>query len=168
MLLHYNNEGRDPRDGGEKFFAGHWIYYNGSRITADVPAQAGETEIAVADPQFFRLDIGPDSNRRPTAGSPPLHLYADDIGLCMLDATGKPDWSRSEQLQLVSIDAQRKTIRVRRGCYKTQPQAFPAGHAYAAAHVTQGPYMEVNQLGGDDAGVTQGSASIPMLRRSAT
>ena len=33
VLLHYNGNARDPRDGMEGFFAGHWIYYNGTPLT---------------------------------------------------------------------------------------------------------------------------------------
>jgi len=128
VLLHYNGNARDPRYQTEKYFAGHWIYHNGARILEDVPAEAGETEIKVDDPSLFRTRMG----RYRTSN--------DDVGLCMLDSGGKPDWHRSEQVQLVQVDAKRKVIRVRRGCYGTEPMAFPAHSAYAAAHATEGPW----------------------------
>ncbi len=128
VLLHYNGNARDPRYRTEKYFAGHWLYYNGARIVGDVPAEEGETEIAVNDPALFRLATGR------------YRKANEDVGLCMLDADGKPDWQRCEQVQLLDVDAAGKTIRVRRGCFGTKPLAFPAGRSYAAAHMTEGPW----------------------------
>jgi hypothetical protein len=157
VLLHFNGNARDPRfdflemprpsDSSaapssprqpaapltadftreNPFFAGHFIYYNGALIEKDVPAEEGITEIAVSDPSLFRTNIG---------------RYRDaheDIGLCLL-RDGKPDWHHSEQVQLVSVDAKKGTIRVRRGAYGTEPIGLPAGKAYAAAHVSEGPW----------------------------
>jgi len=70
----------------------------------------------------------------------------EDIGLCVLDANGKPDWHRSEQVRLISVDVKNKTIRVRRGCFGTKPLAFRAGSSYAAAHATEGPWGNGNNL----------------------
>ncbi len=134
VLLHMNGNARDPRWHGERFAAGQWLYYNGARVSKDVPAEAGESEIHVNNPALFRVQTG----RYRTAN--------EDVGLCELDASGRPDWSRSEQVQLVSIDRQRKVLRVKRGCYGTRPRAFVAGRAYAAAHVTEGPWGAKNNL----------------------
>ncbi len=134
VLLHYNGNARDPRDAPDRYFAGHWIYYNGAAILSDVPAEPGETEFRVNDPRLFRVNIG----RYRTA--------KEDIGLCLLDDHGRPNWAESEQVQLISIDAKRRTLRVRRGCYGTKPRAFPAKRAYAAAHVTEGPWGKRSNL----------------------
>jgi hypothetical protein len=128
VLLHYNGNARDPRFETEDFFAGHFIYYNGATILDDVPAEEGETEIHVDNATLFRLNMGRYQRSN------------DDVGLCLLTGDGRPDWHQSEQVQLISIDAKNKTIRVKRGCYGTQPRAFPAEKAYAAAHVTEGPW----------------------------
>ena len=128
VLLHYNGNARDPRYELEDFFAGHFLYHNGAKILADVPAEEGETEIKVSDPELFRTEIGRYKSSN------------DDIGLCMLDEDGRRDWHRSEQVQLLSVDKKNKTIRVRRGCYGSKPMAFPAGTSCAAAHVTEGPW----------------------------
>lgn len=128
VLLHFNGNARDPRYEAEKFFAGHWLYFNGCKITADVPAEPGETNIPVEDTSLFRINIG---------------RYRDlneDIGLCALDENGMPDWRQSEQVQLVSVNPANKTIRVKRGMYGTKPMAFTAGKSYAAAHVQEGPW----------------------------
>ncbi|MCL5270335.1 MAG: hypothetical protein M1457_07260, partial [bacterium] len=130
VLLHFDADTRDPAFDHEPFYDGHWLYYNGTTILSEVPATAGENEIRVADPDLFRTNIGPRFLDR---------VVNDDIGLCDLDATGRPDWSRSEQVQLVAIDRSRGLLRVRRGCYGTAPRAFAAGRAYAAAHSTFHP-----------------------------
>lgn len=134
VLLHYNGNARDPRYQIEPYFAGHWLYYAGTTILADLPAETGETDIQVDNPLLFRTEIGRFRNGN------------DDIGLCMLDDAGKPDWRRCEQVQLVSVDIARKVIRVRRGCYGTTPRALPAGRAYAAAHMTEGPWGRRSHL----------------------
>lgn len=134
VLLHYNGNARDPRDGTQDYFAGHWVYAAGCRILSNVPAVSGETDIKVDDARPFRVNMGRyrDSN--------------DDVGLCMIDQKGRPDWRQGEQVQLVSVDLERKTLRVRRGCYGTKPMAFPAGKAYAASHVTEGPWGRHSHL----------------------
>ncbi len=128
VILHFNGSARDPRFDASKFFAGHWLYFNGAKITGNVPAEPGETEIRVSDASLFRINIGF------------FNISNEDIGLCELDANGKPNWLVSEQVQLVSVNTQANTIRVKRGAYGTSPRAFAADRAYAAAHVTQGPW----------------------------
>ncbi|MHC4431944.1 MAG: hypothetical protein ACYTBS_08900, partial [Planctomycetota bacterium] len=86
VLLHFNGNARDPRWESQRFFAGHWIYFNGARIVADVAAEQGITDIRVDKPNLFRVNMGRYRSRN------------EDIGLCMLDAEGKPDWNRSEQV----------------------------------------------------------------------
>jgi hypothetical protein len=134
VLLHFNGNARDPRFESEKFFAGHWIYYRGTRILSDVPAEESQTEIRVGDPSLFRVNMGRYRNAN------------EDIGLCMLAENGQPDWHKSEQVQLISINNKSKTIRVRRGCYGTTPRTFSANKAYAAAHVTEGPWGRNSHL----------------------
>jgi len=128
VLLHFNGNARDPRYESNRFFAGHWVYYDGARILSDVPAEEGETNIRVDKPGLFKVNMGRYRDQN------------EDIGLCVLDAEGRPDWHQSEQVQLVSVDSKNKTLRVRRGCYGTKPQTFRAGSSYAAAHMTEGPW----------------------------
>jgi hypothetical protein len=134
VLLHFNGNARDPRWEAQRFFPGHWLYYNGAKILSNVPAEAGETEIKVTDARLFKVNIGRFRDRN------------EDIGLCELDARGRPDWSRSEQVALVSTNIRAGTIRVRRGCYGTKPRTFAAGIGYAATHVTEGPWGKNNHL----------------------
>ncbi|MCL5269450.1 MAG: hypothetical protein M1457_02600, partial [bacterium] len=130
VLLHYDGTSVNPNFMAKELFAGHWLYYNGAPILSDVPAQAGKTGIRVSDTALFKTGLG----RR--------HNLGDDIGLCVLDAQGRPDWSQSEQVRLIGIDASRGTLTVERGLYGTQPLAFGAGRACAAAHCTVGPGYE--------------------------
>jgi len=92
VLLHFNGNARDPLYESDRFFAGHWLYFNGAKILSDVPAEQGETDIHVENPNLFKVNMGRYRDRN------------EDIGLCMLDADGKPNWNQSEQVQLISID----------------------------------------------------------------
>ena len=134
VLLHYNGNARDPQFEREPFFAGHWVYYVGATVVGAVPAETGRTEIRVDHPERFRTEMGRFRDKN------------DDVGLCALDADGRPDWHTSEQVRLVSVDPRRKVIVVERGCYGTQPRAFAAGRAYAAAHATEGPWPRQGNL----------------------
>jgi hypothetical protein len=128
VMLHFNGNARDPRFSTEQYHPGHWLYHVGCKILSDVPAEGGTTEIRVEDPSLFLTNMGRYRDRN------------DDIGLCELDQSGRPNWDYSEQVQLVAIDRQKRTILVRRGCYGTTPRRFTAGRAYAAAHATEGPW----------------------------
>jgi hypothetical protein len=134
VLLHLNGNSRDPRWECGEFFAGHWLYFNGCRVTADVPAQPGEAVIAVEDPSLFRVSMGRYGDKN------------EDVGLCVLGADGKPDWSRSEQLELLAVNAKAKTLRVKRGAFGSTPRAFAAGKSYVAAHMTEGPWGKKSNL----------------------
>ena len=134
VLLHYNGNARDPRDGTEEYFAGHWVYWTGCKLTRDLPAEEGESDLYVEDVRLFRTNMGRYGDKN------------EDIGLCLLDEEGRPDWGRSEQVRLVSIDAQRGALRIVRGCFGTRPREFPAGKGHAAAHVTEGPWGKRSNL----------------------
>lgn len=134
VLLHFNGNARDPRYHTESYFPGHWIYRKATPIVADVPAEAGETLIRVADAADFQVATG----RYRTAN--------DDVALFGITGEGTHDWTRCEQVQLLAVDAQANTIRVKRGCYGTRPLAFRAGQARAAAHQVEGPWGKTNHL----------------------
>jgi len=91
-------------------------------------------DIQVENPSLFKTGVGRYRNKN------------EDIGLCLLDSNGRPDWNHSEQVQLVAVDKKKKVIRVKRGCYGTEPRAFPTGKAYAAAHVWEGPWGNKSNL----------------------
>lgn len=114
----------DPIDRSQ-FFAGHWVYFEGCQVTADIPAESGQAVIPIGDPNCFRM--------KPPE-KPGWHETPEDIVLTPLDNLGRPDWQTAEQVRLVSVDSEAKTITVERGCYGTKPIALKAGEAYAAAH----------------------------------
>lgn len=134
VLLHFNGNSRDPRYHTESYFPGHWIYRKAVRITADVPAESGESTIKVDDARDFQVGAG----RYRTSN--------DDVALFGIAADGRHDWSHCEQVQLVSADVKARTIRVRRACYGTRPLEFKAGRARAAAHAVEGPWGKNNNL----------------------
>lgn len=138
VLLHYDGVARKPmfESAIGKFFSGHWLYYAGVTITSDLPAEYGTTEIHVSDASQFFLNVGLPG-RRSAQTSPG---WNDDIGLCVLDENGKPDWTQSEQVTLVAVDYERNIISVKRGGFGTSPNVFKAGKSYAAVHCTAGPW----------------------------
>jgi len=134
VLLHFNGASGDPRFGGDDFFAGHWLYFEGTEVLSDVSADCGETDILVADPTIFRTRIGRRGDQ------------TDEIGLCVLDAEGRPNWRQSEQVKLLSVDEETGLIRVQRGYVGTRPRAFQGGKACVAPHVTRGPCGQFSNL----------------------
>ena len=128
VLLHFNGNARDPRWRREAYFAGHWLYFEGATITADLPADEGVAEIPVSDASRFHTGIGREGR------------HTDDIGVCALDDDGRPNWFESEQAELVDVDEARNVITVRRARFHTRPRTWTAGRAYAAAHVSEGPW----------------------------
>lgn len=134
VLLHFNGNARDPRYEAENFHAGHWIYRIPADIQSDVAAEPGDTDIKVNNTKLFRVNSG----RYRTSN--------DDIALFRLKADGTYDWEYCEQVQLVSIDAGKGTIRVRRGQYGTRPLAFRAGISRAAPHQVEGPWGNKNHI----------------------
>lgn len=128
VLLHLNGNSRDPRYEGTRFFAGHWLYYNGATVLDDLPAQPGEVTVHVSDPRLFETGGGRYRNSN------------DDVGLCELGPDGRPDWTRAEQVQLLAVDRAAKTLRLRRAAFGTAPRAFAGGRVYAAAHAAEGPW----------------------------
>ena len=133
VLLHYNGRSRDPRD-APRYFAGHWLYFNGCSLTEAVPAEPGEAVLQVEDARLFRTNYGRYGGVR-----------NEDVGVCLRDGQGRPDWSRAEQLELIATDEEANTITVRRGAFGTEPVALPAG-SYVAAHASEGPWGRRSNL----------------------
>ena len=134
VLLHFNGNARDPRYQAENYFPGHWVYRKATMIAQEVPAEAGETVIHVEDATDFHVKMGRYKSSN------------DDLALFGMTADGKHDWDYCEQVQLLEVDAKRNTIKVRRGCYGTQPLRFVAGKSRAAAHRVEGPWGERNHI----------------------
>ena len=134
VLLHYNGNAGHPMDDTENFFSGHWLYFTGSTIVSDISDDEVVTELKVDDASAFKTNIGRYDDQN------------EDIGICELDDSGKPNWDKSEQVKLISINHNKNTITVKRGMYGTRPLNFKGGKAYAASHVTEGPWGPDKQL----------------------
>jgi len=132
VLLHFNGDARDPRFQTDDYFAGHWIYYSGCKITKDITAS--QTVIPVEDASLFRTHVGRYGDRN------------EDIGLCELDPGGRPNWHKAEQVKLLSVDTSANTISVERGAFGTAARPFRANASYAASHAYEGPWGADNNL----------------------
>ena len=123
LLLYYNGRGRGATDDA-KPFAGHWLYYGGTRLTR--AASASATVLSVTSTAVFSMGR--------YGGSLP-----DDVVISSVGPNGAPDWKRVEHARLKGINPRTKTITVQRGAYGTQPLFAPTG-AYVTAHVMSGSY----------------------------
>ena len=138
VMLHYNGNSRDPRN-AEGFFAGHWLYHDGSELTADLAGDANATVIKVADTAKYQLNVGrnKDDEKSPD--------HNEDVVIARY-VDGRIDWQHAEQLELVDIDPKASTITVKRGAFGTRPLAFKAGQAIVQAHVYEGPWGRFSNL----------------------
>ncbi|NCO90360.1 MAG: hypothetical protein COZ06_25755 [Armatimonadetes bacterium CG_4_10_14_3_um_filter_66_18] len=134
VLLHYNGNSRDPRDAGPEFFAGHWVYFTGCGLTKDLSDESDQSDLSIEDPTLFATNMGRYRDRNV------------DLAICALDDGGRPNWRVAEQLELVAVDVQKKTLRVKRGAFGTKPLAFAAGKAHVAPHATEGPWGKKSNL----------------------
>lgn len=131
-IIHFNGNGRLPGYDRTPFFAGHWVHYEGTKILHDVPEESGYTKITVEDASHFLMNGGRYANK------------GDDITLTTLRSDGKPNWNEAEEVKLVSVNYETNTITVERGMYGTRALSFTGGNAFAAAHVTEGPWGPKN------------------------
>lgn len=116
----------DTRLKGDKaVYPGHWLLYNGTRTTSDLPAIGGIAIVGVDDPSAFFTD---DPHQGP-----------DDLLMYALRADGTPDFTHYEEVTLVSVNRDQKWVSIRRGQHGTRPREFLSGKTILAAHVTRGP-----------------------------
>lgn len=134
VLIHFNGNSRDIRYNTEKFFAGHWLYHTGCKLTRDVEAGQDISILHVADPGLFRTNIGRYKNKN------------EDLIICSLTSDGRPDFSRAEQLELISKDKENKILTVRRGAFGTTALKWTNDRSYVAAHATGGPWGDQSNL----------------------
>lgn len=127
VLLHFNGKARRPQFHREAFFAGHWLYYAGTTLTADIKPR--DTLLKVAHSSVFKTE----RPGRPHVPSP------DDLVIVPRRGDGSLDWNGAEHARLARrgiVDA--TTIKVVRGQYGTSANAIDEG-AYVAAHVRVKP-----------------------------
>lgn len=110
VLDHFLFTGRNALSAQPTVFAGHWLLLNGTTLTAN--ASATDTVLQVADSSLLREGEG--------------------VQLTALDANGKPDFTKVEQVKIVSVSAGRVTVQ--RGQYGSTARAFSGTSTRAAAH----------------------------------
>jgi len=125
--------------GKARVWPGYFLYWTGSNITRNIPADATATTVFVEHPNRFRTDT---PNKR---GVP------DDVVIYRLGENGKPDWSHSEYAIVSKVGGD--FIEVRRGQYGTKPLAFKAQRAVVATHA---------QYCGDSTGVRSWSLNFSL------
>jgi hypothetical protein len=131
VLLHYNGTGRRPTDEATtRFFSGHFLYYEGTRLTQGIGRSRRDNVLQVEDTSVFSM-------KRYRTG------VSDDIAISRIGTGGRPNWQTAEHVRLKDIDRRNNTITVQRGKYGTPRGTFPRG-SYLAAHVTTGPYRIQN------------------------
>ncbi len=120
VILHYNHAARDSAFEINRYWPGHWLYYEGSVALEAISADGDESVIKVKNATDFNTSFGFDKTE------------TDDICICQLGADGKPNWDKAEYVKLLHADTKAGTIRVKRAQYGTTPLAFGKGRAYIA------------------------------------
>ncbi len=128
VLLHYNGNACDPRYDTGRFFAGHWLYLDGTTIAEDLPEEWNYSKVKVDDATMFSEYTGRLFDRK------------EDVAIVRLDEEGKPDWTYCEQAVIREIDYASNTLIIARAQYRTGAKAFKKGKARIAAHVVEGPW----------------------------
>ncbi len=94
------------------FYDGHWVYYEGTKIVDDISIE--QTEIPVQNAKQISVN--------------------EDVAMCALTVDGNPDWNYCEQLKCKSVNVEKNTITVVRGCYSTKAKTFSKLKSMALAH----------------------------------
>lgn len=126
VVLHFNGSGGDPSYFGNALSAGHWLYFPGTGITADI--DAADTVIDVSNSAVFDLTVG-------------LGLVkSDELVIVRTDANGNKLWNQAEHVRLTAINGNQ--ITVERNLHGLAPASldFSAGRAYIAPHAWDGPW----------------------------
>lgn len=132
VMVHFNGRGRIPTYRMDRFFAGHWLYFEGADVGNDLPAGKEDIWIEVSDVRRFKLDNGRKEK------SP------DDITLVKRNRDGSLDWNYAEYVRLLEIGKGR--IKVRRAMFGSRALEFKAGSTYAAPHIMSGPWEQTRNM----------------------
>ena len=128
VLDHFLLTGRNPKSTYPPVWPGHWLLLNGTTLAGDLGDGAGDTTLVLAERAMV------------AAG--------DDIQVMALDASGRPDYARIEQMHVVRVDGDRATVE--RATHDTARLRFEARRTRVAAHaavtynVTTGPIWKYN------------------------
>ena len=101
VLNHYDLQSHHPTSTSPTVWPGHWLLLNGTSLTAGAGDAPGDTTLAVASGAAVRV--------------------GDDLQVTALDVTGKPDYSRVEQMHVLGVNGTRVTVE--RGARSVRIQA---------------------------------------------
>ncbi|MDP2858942.1 MAG: hypothetical protein Q8P50_13330 [Bacillota bacterium] len=120
-IIRYDADARPKGD--RRIWPGHWLLYNGTVVTTDVPSVDGVVIIGVENTSVL-------SDADPGFGTDDALLYA-------IGDDGRPDFSRSEEVVIAGVDQAQKNIIIKRAQYWTRPREFVAQKAVIATHATR-------------------------------
>ena len=120
-IIRYDAEARPKGD--RRIWPGHWLLYNGTVVTTDVPRVDGVVIIGVENASVL-------SDSDPEFGPDDALLYA-------IGEDGRPDFSRSEEVVIAGVDQAQRNIIIKRAQYWTRPREFTAQKAVIATHATR-------------------------------
>ncbi len=112
VLDHYDFQSHHPQGTSPTIFPGHWLMLAGTTLTSSVSDAASDTTFSVANAAAVRVD--------------------DDLQVVALDASGIPDYTRTEQMRVTAVTGNRVTVE--RGAYGSARLSFDTNRARAAAH----------------------------------
>ena len=126
VILHFNSAGGDPSYYGNALSAGHWLYFPGTGVTADI--DSADTVISVQNAAVFDLTVGIGG------------VKLDELVIVRTDANGNKLWDQAEHVRLLAINGNQ--ITVERNLYGLAPASlnFVAGQVYIAPHAWDGPW----------------------------
>lgn len=131
VIVHLNGRGRIPNYKIDKFFPGHWLYFEGSDVFSNLPSENSldfnkSIWIDVADGTRFRTDNGSKGRTK------------DDITLVRRKEDGTLDWENAEYVRLLEVQGNR--IKIERAMFGSKGIKFNSGKTYAAPRVMGGPW----------------------------
>jgi len=110
----------------EEVWPGHCLYKAGALLSRDCSEK--DTLLSVDQTSKIVRRPGAIHSRKGKSGKMRFYLI-----LYALDEQGKPDWARSERLELTGLE--KGQLVVKRGMLGTKPLAFKAGQAVVASHM---------------------------------
>ena len=128
VLDHFLLMGRNPKSTYPPVWPGHWLLLNGTTLAGDLGDGDGDTTLVLAERSIV--------------------VAGEDIQVMALDAAGRPDYARVEQMRVVAVTGDRATVE--RATDGGARQRFEARRTRVAAHAsvtynaTTGPIWKYN------------------------
>ncbi len=120
FLLHFNSRAKLFDFHADKFWVGHYLQQQG--VQCQEAIDRDQTVIAVPGTNRFKV-------QKPFPGQP-ARIEDSVLLLVERDQEGVFHWENHEFVFLVNVNADDKTLTVRRGAHHTGPASFKAGQCY--------------------------------------